>query len=46
MARCGFDAYEFPEGTDLDVALTAFGDYTVAYQSSTDRGLDLEKRVV
>jgi len=46
MARCGFDAFEFPEGTDFDVALTAFGDYTVAYQSSTDRGLDLEKRVV
>jgi uncharacterized protein (DUF934 family) len=46
MARCGFDAYEFPEGTDFDVALAAFGDFTVAYQSSTDRGLDLEKRVV
>jgi uncharacterized protein (DUF934 family) len=46
MARCGFDAFEFPEGTDFDVALAAFGDFTVAYQSSTDRGLDLEKRVV
>jgi uncharacterized protein (DUF934 family) len=46
MARCGFDAFEFSEGTDFDVALAAFGDFTVAYQSSTDRGLDLEKRVV
>jgi uncharacterized protein (DUF934 family) len=46
MARCGFDAFEFPEGADLNVALTAFDDYSVAYQSSTDRGLDLEKRVL
>lgn len=46
MARCGFDAFEFPEGTDLNLALTAFNDYSVAYQSSTDRGLELKKRVL
>ena len=32
MARCGFDAFELPEGADLNVALTAFDDYSVAYQ--------------
>lgn len=36
MARCGFDSFEFPEGTDLDVALTAFNDFSVAYQTSSD----------
>ena len=45
MARCGFDAFEFPEGTDLNVALTAFDDYSIAYQPSADRGLALGKRV-
>ena len=44
MARCGFDAFEFPEGADLAVALTAFADFTVAYQPSTDRGVQLRKR--
>jgi uncharacterized protein (DUF934 family) len=44
MARCGFDAFEFPEGTDLNVALTAFADYSVAYQPSADQGVTLQKR--
>jgi uncharacterized protein (DUF934 family) len=44
MARCGFDAFEFPEGTDLDVALTAFDDYDVAYQPSADQGVQLRQR--
>jgi uncharacterized protein (DUF934 family) len=44
MARCGFDAFEFPAGTDLSVALTGFDDYTVAYQPSSDQGVALEKR--
>ncbi|MGD9841285.1 MAG: DUF934 domain-containing protein [Steroidobacteraceae bacterium] len=45
MARCGFDAYEMPEGTDLDVALTAFNDYTVAYQPGIDTGgVQLQQR--
>jgi uncharacterized protein (DUF934 family) len=44
MARCGFDAFEFPEGTDLNVALTAFVDYSVAYQPSSDQGVTLTKR--
>jgi uncharacterized protein (DUF934 family) len=44
MARCGFDAFEFPEGTDLNGALTAFDDYSVAYQPSADQGVELRKR--
>ncbi len=36
MARCGFDSFEFPEGTDLDVAMTAFKDFSVAYQTASD----------
>lgn len=44
MARCGFDAFELPEGANLDVALTAFKDYTVAYQPAIDVGVDLGRR--
>lgn len=44
LARCGFDAFEFPEGTDLQVALTAFNDFSVAYQPSADQGVALRKR--
>lgn len=46
MARCGFDAFEFPEGTDLNVALTAFKDFDVAYQTSADQGVQLRKRAI
>jgi len=45
MARCGFDAFELPEGADHDVALTAFKDYTVAYQPGIDAGVELDRRV-
>lgn len=38
MARCGIDAYELPEGSNLEVALTAFTDYSVAYQPGIDAG--------
>jgi uncharacterized protein (DUF934 family) len=45
MARCGFDTFELPEGADLNVALTAFDDYTVAYQPGIDRsGVHLQRR--
>jgi len=45
MARCGIDAYELPEGADLNVALTAFDDYTVAYQPGIDTvALHLRRR--
>src|SRR5882757_11306476 len=45
MARCGFDAFELPEAADLEVALTAFKDYTVAYQPGVDQGMHLGRRV-
>jgi len=46
MARCGFDAYELPEAADLDAALTAFDDYSVAYQPGIDLGgVHLKQRV-
>lgn len=44
MARCGFDAFELPEAADLDVALTAFKDYTAVYQPGIDQGLQLQHR--
>lgn len=44
MARCGIDAYQLPEGADLNVALTAFDDYTVAYQQGIDSGVQLQRR--
>ncbi len=44
MARCGIDAYQLPEGADLNVALTAFHDYTVAYQPGVDTGVQLKRR--
>ncbi len=45
MARCGFDAFELPEAADLNVALTAFDDYSVAYQPGIDKaGLELRRR--
>ncbi len=44
MARCGFDTFEFPQGTDLNVALTAFKDFTAAYQPASDPELSLRKR--
>jgi uncharacterized protein (DUF934 family) len=38
MARCGFDSFQLPDNADLNVALTAFDDYTVAYQPGVDVG--------
>lgn len=38
MARCGFDAWELPAEADVQVALAAFDDYSVAYQPGVDTG--------
>jgi uncharacterized protein (DUF934 family) len=46
MARCGFDAFELPEGADLNIALTAFDDFSVAYQGAVDTGLELKRRAI
>jgi uncharacterized protein (DUF934 family) len=45
MARCGFDTFELPEAADLQVALTAFDDFSVAYQSALDVSVAVERRV-
>lgn len=46
MARCGFDSFQLPETADLNVALTAFDDYTVAYQPGIDiAGVQLQHRL-
>ena len=44
MARCGFDSFEFPLGTDLEQALTAFGDFSAAYQGAPDVAVQLTRR--
>jgi uncharacterized protein (DUF934 family) len=45
MARCGFDSFQMPENADINVALTAFDDYTVAYQPGIDKaGVQLQRR--
>jgi uncharacterized protein (DUF934 family) len=47
LARCGFDAFELPEDADLDVALTAFDDFSVAYQGAIDAaGVHVQRRAV
>jgi uncharacterized protein (DUF934 family) len=46
MARCGFDAFELPDGANYDVALTAFKDFTAKYQDATDLGFNLRRRAV
>ena len=46
MARCGIDAFEFPQSTDMTVALAAFNDFTVAYQPSSDQAVKLQQRAV
>lgn len=46
MARCGFDAFELPEGADLQGALRAFDTFSVAYQPAVDQGVSLERRAV
>jgi uncharacterized protein (DUF934 family) len=44
MNRCGFDAYELQEGKDVDEALAAFGEISVAYQAAADERLPLYRR--
>jgi uncharacterized protein (DUF934 family) len=46
LARCGFDAFELPDGADLQAALAAFDSFSVAYQPAVDQGLALQKRAV
>jgi uncharacterized protein (DUF934 family) len=44
MAGCGFDAFMLREDQDPEEALTAFGDFSDAYQASVERPLPLFRR--
>ena len=44
LSSCGFDAFALREGEDPREALTAFRDFSDAYQSSVERPLPLFRR--
>jgi uncharacterized protein (DUF934 family) len=44
LMRCGFDAFSLREGEDVDVALTAFADFSERYQAGVDQPLPLFRR--
>jgi uncharacterized protein (DUF934 family) len=44
LARCGFDAFELADGQDVEAAVSAFRDFSDAYQSGTDRPALFERR--
>lgn len=44
MSRCGFDAFLMRDDQNLENALSAFDDFTEAYQASVDRPIPLFRR--
>ncbi len=44
LAGCGFDAFALRDDQDLQAALSAFGDFSEAYQASAERPLPLFRR--
>jgi uncharacterized protein (DUF934 family) len=44
LERCGFDALELREGEDVEAALTAFDDFSEAYQAAVHPPLPLFRR--
>lgn len=44
MAQCGFDTFELREGEDAQAALTAFGDFSEAYQANAAQRVPLFRR--
>jgi uncharacterized protein (DUF934 family) len=46
LSRCGFDAFELKAGEDAQAALSAFGDFSEAYQTSVERAQPLFRRRV
>jgi uncharacterized protein (DUF934 family) len=44
MERCGFDAYELPQGCDLDEAVEAFAEISVVYQPAADGRAPMARR--
>lgn len=44
LARCGFDSFALRAGEDTQAALSAFQDFSDAYQTAADRPLPLFRR--
>jgi len=44
LSRCGFNAFALRDGEDVATALTAFSDFSEAYQASVERPLPLFRR--
>lgn len=44
LARVGVNAFEFPEATDLEDKLRAFGEFSVTYQAASDDPRPLYRR--
>ena len=44
LSRCGFDAFDLKAGEDAQAALSAFGDFSEAYQTSVERPQPLFRR--
>lgn len=44
MTRCGFDTFALRDGVDVDTALSAFSDFSDAYQAAVDRRALFERR--
>lgn len=44
LARCGFDAFLLREGENVEAALTAFSDFSDAYQAAVDQPVPLFRR--
>ncbi len=45
MARCGIDSFALKAGKDIEGALSAFDDFSVAYQAAADDPRPLFRRV-
>ena len=44
LSRCGFDSFLLNEGFDPQEALTAFNDFSEAYQTAVDQPVPLFRR--
>jgi uncharacterized protein (DUF934 family) len=44
LARCGFNAFEMADESQLDEALASLGDFSEYYQASADQALPLYRR--
>ena len=44
LARCGFDSFDLDPAEDLQAALAAFSDFSVAYQDGSDAVVQVRRR--